>query len=150
MQKSSFVPVSFKIKTVITEPKRRIDTSFKKLTKLVKAKVIIDEIEKTYKALIKLNNEEDLVLDFTEKSFNLKGRESIFTKSTDKKGKHTRIIRSTDYARICPGSPELYTPFSVNWIINGYVVEHDKKKYFEFNDLVNPCGYKYRLNYIDV
>lgn len=82
-----------------------------------------------------------LVLDFTEESYELKGVISVFDRNPDNKGRYVRYIRNETNAKFMPGSPERYVPFCKNWICNGYIVRHNGKMMFDFNECLHPKGY---------
>lgn len=130
----------FKIKICKKDPKKRVETTYKKVTKLIKGIVFIDGDGK-YKVHNVEGEDKNLVLEFTPESYNLKGRESIFTKCSKNFQKRTRIIRSKDHANVYPGSTEIYVPFAPNWEINGYVVKNGVNMMFEFNDIITVHGY---------
>lgn len=83
-----------------------------------------------------------LILDFTEKSYELKGVLSVFDRNPDKHGKYTRYVRNETNAKFMPGSPERYVPFCRNWVCNGYIVRVNGKMMFDFNECLHPKGYE--------
>lgn len=143
--------LSFKIKPIKSIKKKKESNALTKLSKLVKGVCRLDE-DGNYKVQIKYNESENpdwLYLDFTENSYNLKGRTSIFTKTKDKKGKYTRIIRDKLTAIAFPGDSEKYIPFSPNWIIEGYICRIDGKLVFDFHNIVTIEGYSVYIAEID-
>ena len=82
-----------------------------------------------------------LLLDFTEESYELKGVLSVFNRKPNKNGKYIRYIRSESNAKFMPGSPDVYVPFCNNWVCNGYIVRHNGKMMFDFNECLHPQGY---------
>ena len=132
----------FKIKVSAKSPKKRIDSTYKKQSKLVTAIVFIDGDGK-YKVRNIEGQSKDLILEFTPESYNLKGRESIFTKCKKNFERRTRIIRTKDHAIAYPGSSEIYVPFAPNWEVNGYIVKCGINNFlFEFNDIITIHGYR--------
>ena len=83
-----------------------------------------------------------LILNFTEESYELKGITSVWNRNPDKNGKYIRYIRSETKAKFHPGSPEMYVPFCHNWICSGYIVRHNGKMMFDFNECLHPKGYE--------
>ena len=83
-----------------------------------------------------------LIFDFTEESYNLRGVVSVFSRNTDDKGKYTRYIRNESKCKFFPGNKDKLVPFCPNWVCNGYIVRHDGKLMFDFNDCLNPEGYE--------
>lgn len=72
------------------------------------------------------------IFSFTEDSFDLRGRTSIFTKSLIN-GRHVRIIRTKQYAIAFPGNKEQYIPFYEGLEIKG-IKEKEKIKFMELNE----------------
>ena len=83
-----------------------------------------------------------LILDFTEKSYELKGVLSVFDRNPDKHGKYTRHIRNESNAKFMPGNPERYVPFCRNWVCSGYIVRVNGKMMFDFNECLHPKRYE--------
>lgn len=144
--------LNFKIKPIKSIKKKKESNALTKVTtKLVRGVCRLDE-DGNYKVQIKYNESENpdwLYLDFTENSYNLKGRTSIFTRKKDKKGKYTRIIRDKFKAIVFPGDSEKYIPFSPNWIIEGYICRIDGKLVFDFHDVVTIEGYSVYIADVD-
>ena len=78
-----------------------------------------------------------LVLPLTDKSFELKGREKVFSHTKGKHG-YTCYIRNKDKANRFPGLPEQYTTVYPNWICSGYVVRIKGKLYFDLSEAIAP------------
>lgn len=85
--------------------------------------------------------EEELILEFTEKSYDLTGRTNVFSRKLDEHGHRVRVIRDAFRCKIMPGLPEQYIPFAPNWIVKGYIVKEGLIKKFNFKDLVGINGY---------
>lgn len=94
-------------------------------------------IDGKYVAAVNLK-EDNQIMDFTPKSYDLKNRLIVFTKKLDKNGKPISIYRSELEARHSPGIPRQYTPFCENYVYSGYIVKKDGKHYFDMKDLVGP------------
>lgn len=112
--------------------------------KIVKGKVFQDE-NGTYKVSINLENDpvhpDLLVLDFTERSYDLTGKTNVFSRTVDSKGRRIRFIRNLINAKFMPGLPEQYIPFAPNWIVRGYIVKDNGTMKFDFKSLVGIDGY---------
>ena len=136
--------VPFKI--AVPKPKRNKTSDGVKRTsnKIEKGKVFQDE-DGTYKIAIILQegsiNPDLKVLDFTERSYELKGKTNVFSRTLDKNGRRTRFIRTINYAKHMPGLPEQYIPFAPNWIVRGYIVKDNGILKFDFKSLVGVDGY---------
>lgn len=112
--------------------------------KIVKGKVFHDE-NGTYKVSINMENDpvhpDLLVLDFTERSYDLTGKTNVFSRTVDSKGRRIRFIRNLINAKFMPGLPEQYIPFAPNWIVRGYIVKDNGTMKFDFKSLVGIDGY---------
>lgn len=124
--------------------KKRSSNTYKRITKLCYCECVADE-NGEWKAKISLKNDiinpDIMLLPFTEKSYNLKGKTIVFSTQKDKLGIPIQIIRTQLHATVYPGTPEQYTPFRENFIYKGYVVRYKDVLYF---DIVEAIGhYKY-------
>ena len=134
---------SMQFKVAVPKPKRnRTSDGIKRITnKIVKGKVF-QEKDGTYKVSINIDNDPDLlILDFTERSYDLTDKLNVFSRTVDNKGRRTRFIRNTINAKYMPGLPEQYIPFAPNWIVRGYIVKDNGIKKFDFKSLVGIDGY---------
>lgn len=133
-------------KVAVPKPKRnKTSDGIKRTTnKIVKGKVFQDENE-TYKVSINMENDpvhpDLLVLDFTERSYDLTGKTNVFSRTVDSKGRRIRFIRNLINAKFMPGLPEQYIPFAPNWIVRGYIVKDNGTMKFDFKSLVGIDGY---------
>lgn len=109
-----------------------------------KGTVFIDE-KGDYKVSISMNNDiynpSLLIVPFTEKSFDIKGRVNVFSRKPDKKGRYTRYVRSEEKAKFFPGDPNNYVPFAPNWIVKGNLIRENTVLKFEFKSLITIKGY---------
>ena len=131
----------------ISVPKKKRNNNaegIKLVEKNKKGKVFIDE-NNAYKVAISMKNDPDfpdlLVLPFTENSYNLKGKKSVFTRTKDEFGKRIRYIRSEEKAKYHYGDSNRYIPFAPNWIVKGNIVRDNGVLKFDFIDLVTIDGY---------
>ena len=134
---------SMQFKVAVPKPKRnKTSDGIKRITnKIVKGKVF-QEKDGTYKVSINIDNDPDLlILDFTERSYDLTDKLNVFSRTVDNKGRRTRFIRNTINAKYMPGLPEQYIPFAPNWIVRGYIVKDNGIKKFDFKSLVGIDGY---------
>ena len=108
--------------------------------KMFTGKVIIDD-DNDYAVTFRDDTGSDLVLKFTERSYELTGRRVVFSRNRDEHGNIIRYIRNKWDAKCMPGVPEKYVPFTKNWLVKGYIVrDHDTLK-FDFKTLVGIEGY---------
>lgn len=119
----------------ISKPSVKIEAKNKK------AYVILENEE--YK--VSLINESDginnhTILPFTKKSYDLKGKTSIFTKTKGKYG-YTRYVRTEDKAKVFPGDSDIYVPFAPNWIVKGDIINDKGVLKFDFVELLTIKGY---------
>lgn len=133
-------------KVAVPKPKHnKTSDGIKRTTnKIVKGKVFQDE-NGTYKISISMENDpvhpDLLVLDFTERSYDLTGKTNVFSRTVDSKGRRIRFIRNLINAKFMPGLPEQYIPFAPNWIVRGYIVKDNGTMKFDFKSLVGIDGY---------
>lgn len=133
-------------KVAVPKPKRNKPSDGIKRTtnKITKGKVFQDE-NGTYKVSINMENDpvhpDLLVLDFTERSYDLTGKTNVFSRTVDSKGRRIRFIRNLINAKFMPGLPEQYIPFAPNWIVRGYIVKDNGTMKFDFKSLVGIDGY---------
>ena len=103
--------------------------------------VILEDEE--YK--VSLINESDginncKILPFTKRSYDLKGKTSIFTKTKGKYG-YTRYVRTEDKAKVFPGDSDIYVPFAPNWMVKGNIINDKGILKFDFIELLTIKGY---------
>ena len=80
------------------------------------------------------------ILPFTKRSYDLKGKTSIFTKTKGKYG-YTRYVRTEDKAKVFPGDSDIYVPFAPNWIVKGDIINDKGVLKFDFVELLTIKGY---------
>ena len=103
--------------------------------------VILEDEE--YKVL--LTNESNSIynhkiLPFTKRSYDLKGKTSIFSKTKGKYG-YTRHVRTEDKAKVFPGDSDKYVPFAPNWMVKGNIINDKGILKFDFVELLTIKGY---------
>lgn len=98
----------------------------------------IIDTDGTYKAYLKLAKDEFTLLPFTDKSFDLKGRDIVFSKVKDEHNHYVRYYRNKLDCIHFPGNKEYLIPFAPTWVIRGNIVKINNKKYFDFVTLVCP------------
>ena len=103
--------------------------------------VILEDEE--YKVLL-ANESYDIhnrkILPFTKRSYDLKGKTSIFSKTKGKYG-YTRHIRTEDKAKVFPGDSDKYVPFAPNWMVKGDIINDKGVLKFDFVELLTIKGY---------
>ena len=80
------------------------------------------------------------ILPFTKKSYDLKGKISIFSKTKGKYG-YTRHVRTEDKAKVFPGDSDKYVPFAPNWMVKGDIINDKGVLKFDFVELLTIKGY---------
>ena len=80
------------------------------------------------------------ILPFTKKSYDLKGKTSIFSKTKGKYG-YTRHVRTEDKAKVFPGDSDKYVPFAPNWMVKGDIINDKGVLKFDFIELLTIKGY---------
>ena len=106
-----------------------------------RAYVILED--KEYKVL--LANESNSIynhkiLPFTKRSYDLKGKTIIFSKTKGKYG-YTRHVRTEDKAKVFPGDSDKYVPFAPNWMVKGNIINDKGILKFDFVELLTIKGY---------
>ena len=135
------------LKIVVAPPKKHKTHSDSgvKLTGKSKHGVVFQDEDGTYKISISMENDPNypdlLVIPFTERSYDIVGRTTVFTREVDEHGKRTRYIRSDTKAKYDYGDPERYIPFAPNWIVKGNIVRDNNILKFDFIDLITKDGY---------
>ena len=82
-----------------------------------------------------------IILPFTPDSYELKGKQDVFLKKLDEKGRRIRIHRSLEDAKFFPGLPSQHTPIAKGWLVEGIIVKDGLLKMFKFERLLNVDGY---------
>ena len=80
------------------------------------------------------------ILPFTKRSYDLKGKTSIFSKTKGKYG-YTRHVRTEDKAKVFPGDSDKYVPFAPNWMVKGDIINDKGVLKFDFIELLTIKGY---------
>ena len=80
------------------------------------------------------------ILPFTKRSYDLKGKTSIFSKTKGKYG-YTRHVRTEDKAKVFPGDSDKYIPFAPNWMVKGNIINDKGILKFDFVELLTIKGY---------
>lgn len=129
----------FTINVAKAKSKRTIKSKSVRVSRLCKAVVALDE--GIYVAKINLQNDENhpdtLVIPFTEESYNLKGKEYVFSKNKDKYNHYTCYIRTKYNATNFPGLTTQYEVLKPNIVVGGYIVRINGKHYFEYTQFVS-------------
>ena len=117
--------------------KRNVSTESNVISRICRAIVIKDE--EGFKAKIRVNNEENadiLLVPFTIESYDIKGKEIIFSKERIDEGRFRCIIRDKASA-IIYNDVEHYIPFRENIVITGNIVRIDGKMYFQYKEFIS-------------
>lgn len=135
-----FVITSFKFKPLKT---KRISTGMKRISQITQGLVTVDKGVYYCRVFADDNSTSsgDITLKFTDRSFKLYNRETIFDRVFSDNEKKTRYIRTHLQAITFPGDSYKFVPFGPNWIVKGYIVEIEGEKYFDFIDLLTINGY---------
>lgn len=139
------IKLGLSLKVSIPKKQKTISKNTVKIeAKNKKGVVFIDE-DGEYKVSLftedGIHNSNASIVPFTEKSYELKGKTSIFNRTTDKDGRYIRHIRSEEKSKFFPGNPDIFVPFAPNWIVKGNLVREGLILKFDFISLVNIKGY---------
>ena len=136
---------TFTIK-LASKPKQKVKSFDNSISR--KCYAVVKEIDGEFKAVININkqyvrlkegdelSDEQLILPFTERSLDLKGKIYVFLKEKDKYGHYVCIIRDTMTANLIPGLPTQYNTVHENLLLAGHIIRKNGKMYFEYEDLV--------------
>lgn len=114
-----------------------------------KCLAVVAEIDGEFKAIINIDKQhilfregdevsnEQLVLPFTDKSLDLKGKTYVFSKEKDKSNHYVCIIRDSYNANTHPGLKFQYNTLHPNLLIAGHIIRKDGKMYFNYEDLIS-------------
>lgn len=119
-----------------------IDVSFKivnpkkgrpKIDKTIREAVAVLRDNDTSKNCVAklIVDDKEILIPFSSKSYDTKGKTSIFSKFKDKNGKTIRIIRDNIYATQFSESNDHYTPIQKGYVYSGQIVELNNTKYFD-------------------
>lgn len=118
------------------------------ISRICRAIVIKDN--ESFKAKININNEDHsdiLLIPFTTESYNIKGKEVIFSKERIDNNRFRCVIRDKYLAQLY-NDIEHYIPFRENIVITGNIIRINGKMYFQYKDFIsfspfasdyNPC-----------
>ncbi len=119
----------------VVKPKK-IHSTYKPLTKILYCIAIKDENNQW---VAKINTKgiegykEITILPFTEKSFELKGRNNVFRVNKDKTGHWVRVIRTDLEAELYPGNIVSYCTLCENCVFSGHIVKIDGISKFDMS-----------------
>lgn len=82
-----------------------------------------------------------LLLEFTDKSYDLKGKMKVFVKQYHPEDKSICFCRTKDHATLFPGLKSNYVPMCHNWVCSGYVVRDNKQLKFDLIEAITINGY---------
>lgn len=129
------------LKISVPKSKPILKPSIKIEAKDKRGYVILEDEE--YKVLL-VNESYDIhnrkILPFTKRSYDLKGKTSIFSKTKGKYG-YTRHVRTEDKAKLFPGDSDKYVPFAPNWMVKGNIINDKGILKFDFVELLTIKGY---------
>lgn len=117
--------------------KRNVSTKRNVISRVCRAVVIKDD--EGFKAKINIDNKENsdiLLIPFTTESYDIKGKEIIFSKERMDNGRFLCLIRDKASSNLC-NDVERYIPFKENIVITGNIVRIDGKMYFRYKDFIS-------------
>lgn len=120
--------------------KARVPKNRKETTRLNKVSrkcyAVVITVNNELKACITKSDESKLVIPFTKRSLDLKGKAYVFSKTKDKNNRPIIIIRD-DYKSITNcGSNDQYSTLIDSIYIAGYIINSNGKMYFDYTDFV--------------
>lgn len=139
------IKLGLSLKVSIPKKQKTISKNTVKIEAKNKKGVVFIDKDGEYKVSLftedGIHNSNASIVPFTEKSYELKGKTSIFNRTTDKDGRYIRYIRSEEKSKFFPGNPDIFVPFAPNWIVKGNLVREGLILKFDFISLINIKGY---------
>lgn len=117
--------------------KRNVSTENNVISRICRAIVIKDD--EGFKAKINIDNEENsdiLLIPFTTESYDIKGKEVIFSKEKIDNGRFLCLIRDKGLSNLY-NDVEHYIPFRENIVITGDIVRINGKMYFRYKEFIS-------------
>lgn len=122
----------------IASPKIKREVKSSKISRRCLAVVISDN--GTLKARIATSpvedNQEYLVIPFTDNSYSLKGKTHVFLKHKDKYNNFVCVIRDTIKANFSPGTNSQYDAIKEGLLLAGRIIKIKEKLYFDYETLI--------------
>ena len=132
--------IRLSFKPVETKKKTRNTYKPHKLSKLIYAVCSKDKSSGEFRANIFIVGDPHrtiLNVPFSLDSYNLKGKEKVFSKSIDPKTKkHICFIRTPREAMLSSEKSRTVTPFCEGWVYSGYLVRIGKSNYFQIKEAI--------------
>lgn len=132
--------IGLSFKPVETKKRKSTSTKPHKLSKLIYAVCVKDEKTGEFRASIVVVGDPHrtiLNIPFSPNSYNLKGKEKVFSIKLDKQTKkHICYIRSPREAVLSGETSKTVTAFCENWVYSGYLVRIAKQNYFDIKEAI--------------
>lgn len=146
-----FLP-TFSINLARIKTKRETNTNVKSISRRCLAVVIEDD--GILKACIEPNEHDNItdkvIIPFTERSFNLKGRTHVYSTKKDKNNRNILCIRDAWTSIHSPGTSEQYVTLKKNALISGKVIKLQNKMYFDYEELIAFNSYCPHINSVRI
>lgn len=129
---------TFGLKLSNPKNKKKVASSItKKSRKCLATIIFIDNKFKAKISIVKDEVTEYLVLELTPQSFNLKGKDYVFSTKLDTNGKHILVIRDKNKANLYPGLNSQYCTVREGCVISGYIIKQNDKMYFDYDEFIS-------------
>lgn len=151
---------TFTIK-IATKSKNKVVESRTVLSR--KCYAIVTKINDEFRAIINVDknnsprfegdefSNSQLVLPFTENSFDLKNKTHVFSKHKDKNGRYFCVIRKELDCKLNPGCSDQYSALKDKLLIAGRIIRINGKMYFEYETIIKyNYLYDYKINSIKI
>lgn len=76
------------------------------------------------------------VLPFSEETFNLKGKNDLFSKEPDKNGRYTRIILDNVDCTMSPETSSMWTTLRDRHVFKGKIIKVDNQLFFNIKEYI--------------
>ena len=132
--------IGLSFKPVETKKKTRNTYKPHKLSKLIYAVCSKDKSSGEFRANIFIIGDPHrtiLNIPFSLDSYDLKGKEKVFSKRIDPQTKkHICFIRTPREAMLSGSKSRTVTPFCEGWVYSGYLVRIGKQNYFQIKEAI--------------
>jgi len=132
--------IGLSFKPVETKKKTRSTYTPHKLSKLIYAVCVKNKTTGEFRAnILVVDNPHRTILNvpFSLDSYDLKGKEKVFSIKPDKQTKkHICFIRTPREAILSGSKSRTVTPFCEDWVYSGYLVRIGKNNHFQIKEAI--------------
>lgn len=121
---------------------RIVKTKKESPNKVISGKLMctVIKVDNVWKAKIDTTSLEDFgnitILPFSEETFNLKGKNDIFSINPDEKGRYTRINKDNVDCTTTPSTSSMWTSLRENHIFSGKIIKVNNNLFFDIKEYI--------------